>query len=68
MARRCGRWPSEVRERLDELREQIIAGVADAEEQLSYVDASEAVAVKQAQLTLAGLVATKDAIDRAANG
>jgi hypothetical protein len=34
----------------------------------SYADGSEATAVKQAQLTLVGLVATKDAIDRAANG
>ena len=55
---------TEVRERLDELRERIAAGVADAEEQVSDVDSSEPAAVKQAAATLAGLVATRDATAR----
>jgi len=50
---------------LDELREQIVAGVVDAEEQVSYVDPGEATALKQASLTLAALVATRDAVVRA---
>jgi hypothetical protein len=57
--------PSEVKEQLDELREQIIAGVADAEEQLSDIDASEPGAVKLAGATLAALIATRDATVRA---
>jgi hypothetical protein len=57
--------PSETRDRLDELLEQLSAGVADAEAQLSDVDASEAAAVKQAGLTLSALVATRDAALRA---
>ncbi len=57
--------PDETRERLDELREQIVAGVADAEEQVADVDSSEPAAVKQAGLTLAALVATRDAAIRA---
>jgi hypothetical protein len=56
--------PLEVRERLDELREQIVTGVADAEEQVADVDSSEPAAVKQAGLTLAALVATRDATVR----
>jgi hypothetical protein len=43
------------------LREQIAAGVGDAEEQLADVDSSEPAAVRQAQATLAALVATRDA-------
>lgn len=50
---------------LDELREQIVVGVADAEEQVSDIDSSEPAAVKQAQATLAALVATRDAAERA---
>ena len=57
--------PSEVRERLDELRERIAAGVADAEEQVSDVDAGEPAAVKNATATLTALVATRDATLRA---
>ena len=60
--------PSEVKERLDELRDQLAAGVVDAEEQISYVDPSETAAAKQAQLTLAALVATRDAVERANSG
>ncbi len=52
---------------LDELREQIVTGVGDAEEQVSYVDASDPGVVKQASLTLAALVASRDAIVRAAS-
>jgi len=47
------------------LREQIVAGMADAEEQVSYVDAGEVAAVKQASLTLAALQASRDAVERA---
>jgi hypothetical protein len=57
--------PEEVRERLDELREQIVAGVGHAEEQVSDIDTSEAAAMKQANATLAALVATRDAAVRA---
>jgi len=57
--------PSEVKDRLDELREQIVAGVAHAEEQLADVDTSEPGAVKHAGATLAALVATRDATVRA---
>ena len=58
--------PSLTREWLEELREQILTGVVDAEEQVSYVDASEPAIVKQANMTLAALVASRDAIVRAA--
>jgi hypothetical protein len=57
--------PAEAKAWLDELREQIAIGVGDAEEQLSDIDASEPAAVKQAQGTLAALVATRDAAERA---
>jgi hypothetical protein len=57
--------PIEAKGWLDELREQIVMGVADAEEQLSDIDSSEPAAVKQAQATLAALVATRDAAERA---
>lgn len=57
--------PIEVRARLDELREYFAAGVVDAEEQVSYVDPDETAAVKQAAITLAALVATRDAVAQA---
>lgn len=57
--------PAEVKAWLDELREQIAVGVGDAEEQVSDIDTSEPAAVKQAQATLAALVATRDAAERA---
>jgi hypothetical protein len=57
--------PFEVKGRVDELREQIAAGVGDAEEQLSDIDTSEPAAVRQAQGTLASLVATRDAAQHA---
>lgn len=57
--------PGEVKAQLDELREQLASGVIDAEEQVSYVDPDEAAAVKQASVTLAALVATRDAVKRA---
>ncbi|MBX9751036.1 MAG: hypothetical protein K5Q68_15720 [Roseococcus sp.] len=57
--------PIEAKGWLDELREQIVVGVADAEEQVSYVDAGEAAAVKQAGLTLVALQASRDAVERA---
>jgi hypothetical protein len=47
--------------RLEELREQLAAGVAAAEEQVADVDASEPAAVKQAAAMLSALVATRDA-------
>ena len=59
--------PGDVRTRLDELHEQLASGVVDAEEQVSYVDPDEAAAVKQAGVTLAALVATRDAVERARN-
>ena len=57
--------PSEAKGWLDELREQLSVGVGDAEEQLSDIDTSEPAAVRQAQGTLAALVATRDAAQRA---
>ncbi len=57
----------DVKTRLDELHEQLASGVVDAEEQVSYVDPDEAAAVKQAGITLAALVATRDAVERARN-
>jgi hypothetical protein len=57
--------PSEAKAWLDELREHIATGVGDAEEQLADIDTSEPAAVKQAQGTLAALVATRDAAQRA---
>jgi hypothetical protein len=53
--------PLDLRDRLDELREQLAAGVGHAEEQVSDLDASEPGAVKQANAMLAALVATRDA-------
>jgi len=57
--------PSEIKERLSELGEQLVAGVGDAQEQLADIDTSEPAAVRQAQGTLAALVATRDATQRA---
>jgi len=57
--------PDAMKVRLDELREHLASGVVDAEEQVSYVDPDEAAAVKQAGITLAALVATRDAVERA---
>ncbi|NKC30156.1 hypothetical protein [Falsiroseomonas selenitidurans] len=54
-----------VRAQLDELREQLVAGVGHAEEQVADLDASEAGAMKQAGAMLAALVATRDAATRA---
>ncbi|MBC7859635.1 MAG: hypothetical protein H7Z39_12835 [Burkholderiaceae bacterium] len=61
-----GADPIEIKDRLDDLREQIAAGVGHAEEQLADVDASEPAAVKQAGTMLAALVASRDAAHRAA--
>lgn len=61
----AGADPDGVKTRLDELHEQLASGVVDAEEQVSYVDPDEAAAVKQACITLAALVATRDAVQRA---
>ena len=61
----AGADPDEVKTRLDDLHEQLASGVVDAEEQVSYVDPDEAAAVKQAGITLAALVATRDAVQRA---
>jgi hypothetical protein len=57
--------PLDAKAWLAELREQIVGGVADAEEQVSYVDPDDTVAAKQASLTLAALQASRDAVDRA---
>jgi hypothetical protein len=57
--------PAEVMAWLDELFGQLGAAVQDAEEWLADVDRSEPAAVRQAQATLAALVATRDAARRA---
>ena len=59
--------PSLLRDRLDELLEQLSTGVSDAEAQRDDVDTSEPAAVKQAETTLAALVATRDAALAARN-
>lgn len=51
-----------------ELLEQLEAGVVDAEEQVADVDRGEDAAVKQANATLAALIATRDAARRAIDG
>lgn len=56
--------PAEVKEWLEELLETLQSGVADAEEQVSDTDSSDAGAVKQANGTLAALAATRDAAQR----
>jgi hypothetical protein len=61
----AGEDVSDLREQLDELREQLVAGVEAAEEAVSDVDASDAGAVKQAGHLLAVLVATRDAAQEA---
>lgn len=53
--------PAEIKERVGELLEVLLSGVADAKEQVSDVDQGDALAVKQADATLAALVATHDA-------
>lgn len=58
--------PMDAKAWLEEMREQIVVGVADAEEQVSYVDPDDTAAAKQADLTLAALQASRDAVDRAA--
>ena len=50
-----------VAEQLADLREQLDAGVADAEERVSDADSSEPAAVKQANLILAAMIATREA-------
>lgn len=57
----AGEEGADVDEQLDELCEQLTAGVAAAEEAVSDVDASDAGAVKQAEHLLASLVAARDA-------
>ena len=54
--------PDAVAEQLAELREQLDAGVADAEERVSDADSSEPAAVKQAGLSLAAMLATREAV------
>ena len=51
-----------------ELLDQLEAGVVDAEEQVADVDRSDDAAVKQANATLAALLATRDAARRAVDG
>lgn len=57
--------PGEVVTWLDELFGQLGAAVEDAEEWLADADRSEPAAARQAQATLAALVATRDAAQRA---
>jgi hypothetical protein len=57
--------PDEVCERLTGLHEQLVAGTADAEEQLADVDRSDAGAVRHAGLVHAALAAAVDAVERA---
>ncbi|MDB5378104.1 MAG: hypothetical protein JWR00_2550 [Rubritepida sp.] len=60
--------PAQVREWVEDLLETLRTGVADAEEQVSDTDQSDAAAVKQADGTLAALTATRDAALRALSG
>jgi hypothetical protein len=61
----AGEEGGDIGDQLDELREQLVAGVAAAEEAVSDVDTSDAGAVKQAAHLLAALVATRDAAHEA---
>ncbi|WP_149538811.1 hypothetical protein [Siccirubricoccus phaeus] len=56
---------TEVRERLGELRDELAAGVDEAEEQLADIDRSEPAAARHAGLVHAALVASRDAVERA---
>ncbi len=56
--------PAQVKEQVGELLEVLQSGVADAREQVSDVDQADALAAKQADTTLAALVATHDAAMR----
>lgn len=51
-----------LRERLETLREDLMAGVSAAEEQAGDVDRSDAGAVRQAEASLKGLQAVRDAV------
>ncbi|WP_421993143.1 hypothetical protein [Roseococcus sp.] len=53
--------PVQVKEWIEEILETLQTGVADAEEQVSDIDRSDAGAIKQANGTLAALTATRDA-------
>lgn len=56
--------PAEIKQQVGELLEVLMAGVTDAKEQASDVDRNDASAAKQADFTLAALVATHDAAAR----
>ena len=56
--------PDALAERLESLRENLAAGVADAEEQAGDVDTGDKAATRQAAATLAGLRAALAAVTR----
>lgn len=61
----AGEEPGELREQVEELREQLAAGVAAAEEQAAEIDLGEPGAARQAGRLLASLAAMRDAAQRA---
>ncbi|MFT8243190.1 hypothetical protein [Roseomonas sp. BN140053] len=56
---------AEVKERLEDMRDQLAAGVEDAREQLDGTDQSDKAAVKHGTLSLAALEAARDALSAA---
>ncbi|TCH97630.1 hypothetical protein EJV46_16050 [Roseococcus sp. SYP-B2431] len=53
-----------VQERVQALHEALVAGVSDAEEQVSDVDRSDQAAARQAEVTLVALTSCRDAAAR----
>jgi archaellum component FlaC len=53
-----------IQERVHELHEALVSGVADAEEQASDVDRSDVAAARQADATLVALMTCRDAAAR----
>lgn len=58
--------PEELREVLDEVREQLAAGVEAAEEQASEIDSDDKVTARHVQRMVGAMTAARDAFGRAA--
>jgi hypothetical protein len=58
---------SELRDVLDEVREQLEAGVEAAEEQASEIDSDDKVSARNVQRMVGAMTAARDAFGRAAN-
>jgi hypothetical protein len=63
----CGSMePEDLREVLDEVREQLAAGIEAAEEQASEIDSDDKVSARNVQRMVGAMVAARDAFGRAA--